>query len=145
MKVEITIDAPSCRKGILQEIREDYEALQHQESCDVLLNVGGQILRAHSFILSRHSEVFRAMLSGSMVEGQTKTVEIVDSDASTIQALLNYLYTSNVPSQSVGTFIGSGSDSMRALGDSLGAHGPPYGVARSWRSLVWLFADARSW
>ena len=25
--------------------------------------------------------------------GQTKTVEIVDSDASTIQALLNYLYT----------------------------------------------------
>ena len=22
---------------------------------------------------------------------------------------------------------------------------PPFGVARSWRSLVWLFADARSW
>ena len=42
MKVEITIDAPSCRKGILQEIREDYEALQHhQDSCDVLLNVWG--------------------------------------------------------------------------------------------------------
>ena len=70
MKVDITIDAPSCRKGILQEIREDYEALQyHQDSCDVLLNVGGQILKTHSFVLSRHSKDFRAMLCGSMVDG----------------------------------------------------------------------------
>ena len=52
---------------------------------------------AHRIFLSAHSEVFRAMLNPEgMREGKTGVVELPNCNESTVQRLLQYLYSNQI-------------------------------------------------
>lgn len=49
--------------------------------------------KVHKLILSIRSEVFEKMLGDNELNGNVKTLDIVDFDAFTVETFLNYLYT----------------------------------------------------
>jgi hypothetical protein len=67
-----------------------------EESGDVSFDVEGEHIKAHAFILSARSDVFRQMLHGHMREATTREVEVHECDALTFRALLHFLYTDDL-------------------------------------------------
>lgn len=59
---------------------------------DVCINVRGQTLRAHKYILMSRSKGFANMFEDDMFESSTNAISICDTDYDTIQAMLKYIY-----------------------------------------------------
>lgn len=59
---------------------------------------------AHRFVLCLRSPVFRAMLTGSLYEANTREIEITDFPAEVIRAFLSYMYTDNCDSETMETY-----------------------------------------
>lgn len=68
----------------------------HNENNDVVFNVRGQEFRANRRILTTHSPVFLAMLTGDAQVRATGVIRITDADPRTFSDFLNYLHTENV-------------------------------------------------
>ncbi|XP_070581175.1 kelch-like protein 3 [Ptychodera flava] len=61
--------------------------------CDVELTVDGNKLLAHRSVLSVHSEYFRAMFTTGMMESRTKEIEIKEIEFTSLEKLVDYMYT----------------------------------------------------
>merc|ERR1711879_657598 len=83
----------------------------HDDPCKVLANLWdtrahgdatitceGQTFTVHRGILSAASPVFAACFRNDMVEGISANIEIRDSQAEAVEAMLRYIYTSNIDS-----------------------------------------------
>uniref|UniRef100_A0AC34RTK3 BTB domain-containing protein n=1 Tax=Panagrolaimus sp. JU765 TaxID=591449 RepID=A0AC34RTK3_9BILA len=66
--------------------------LEHEESKDFVIYVGGQEIKVHKCILSVASPVFSAMLQPHCKEFKEGKVTIEDFDYSTVQAGVDYMY-----------------------------------------------------
>ena len=64
--------------------------------CDVILVVDGQEFPAHRVVLAACSDYFAAMFTGDMVESQKQDVEIQGLSASTMENILEFIYTETV-------------------------------------------------
>jgi hypothetical protein len=67
--------------------------LDDASSSDVSFVVQGELMKAHSLILSARSEVFRLMLNCGMRESASKEVVIDDCEPKLFQAMLRFLYS----------------------------------------------------
>ena len=63
---------------------------------DVSLNVGGTSIRAHKYILSLKSNVFKKMFDQETPEEKCEIVEINDLDVEVVNAILSYIYTGKI-------------------------------------------------
>ncbi|CAL1172358.1 unnamed protein product [Cladocopium goreaui] len=70
----------------LEDLSSDMAQLLESEG-DVCLQVGQEVITAHSIILSTRSPVFKAMLSHSMKEQSSRQVEICDLEASAVYTI----------------------------------------------------------
>ncbi|KAL7289831.1 hypothetical protein TKK_0016230 [Trichogramma kaykai] len=67
------------------------------ESSDVTLRAScGRSLRAHKFVLSSRSPVFRAMFRQKMLEASSSQVEVADMDYQVLRELLRFMYAARV-------------------------------------------------
>ena len=83
------------------EIREwllcSLEKLYHDRSnSDITIKLPDGQVQAHKSVLVRVS-VFEAMFASGLKESQTGTIEIVDSDVKSFDALLLFLYCGKLP------------------------------------------------
>ena len=77
-----------------EKISIDYEfALNDKDLSDVQILCKNRVFDCHRIILSARSTVFRAMFYTNMVEANHKKVEIKELEPSTVQAMLQYIYT----------------------------------------------------
>jgi hypothetical protein len=60
---------------------------------DIEFLVGGRAFAAHRFIVSSRSPVFAAMFRSDMIEANTGTVTINDTDPDVFETFLKFLYT----------------------------------------------------
>ncbi|XP_044384160.1 BTB/POZ and MATH domain-containing protein 2-like [Triticum aestivum] len=74
--------------------------LKDGEGMDVTFSVGGQQFSAHRCVLAARSLVFKAELFGQMKETAMKHIKIDDMDPSVFEALLHFIYTDSLPSDS---------------------------------------------
>jgi speckle-type POZ protein len=74
--------------------------LKHGEGMDVTFHVGDQLFSAHRCVLAARSSVFKAELFGQMKETTMKRIEIDDMDPVIFEALLHFIYTDTLPSNS---------------------------------------------
>ena len=73
-------------------------AMQQQvELCDSVLEIdSGKKIRAHKYILSATSPYFRAMFNTPFSECQQGMVKLRDRDREILQAVISYIYCSDV-------------------------------------------------
>ncbi|KAL6643096.1 hypothetical protein ACP70R_021277 [Stipagrostis hirtigluma subsp. patula] len=72
--------------------------LQSNEGTDVTFEVGGETFAAHRCVLVARSAVFKAEISGPLMEGTTTSViRVVDIEARVFKLLLSFVYTDMVP------------------------------------------------
>ncbi|KAM0926532.1 hypothetical protein ACQ4PT_003574 [Festuca glaucescens] len=74
--------------------------LKDGEGVDVTFSVGDQLFSAHRCVLAARSSVFKAELFGQMKETTMKCVEIDDMEPAIFEALLHFIYTDSLPSNS---------------------------------------------
>jgi speckle-type POZ protein len=74
--------------------------LKDGEGMDVTFSVGDQLFSAHRCVLAARSSVFKAELFGQMKETTMKRIEIDDMDPAIFEALLHFIYTDTLPSNS---------------------------------------------
>lgn len=75
----------------------DFKYLYSQQVfSDVTFIVEGQKVTAHKCVLAARCEKFRAMLQNSFKEGQQNEISL-DCKLAPFQAMLEYLYTDNIP------------------------------------------------
>jgi hypothetical protein len=73
-----------------------HELRQDGILCDVTLCVEGRKFPAHKIVLAGSSPYLKAMFTNGMLETDQDVVEIRDIEASTMQNLLDFMYTSTV-------------------------------------------------
>eukprot|EP00931_Biecheleriopsis_adriatica_P105272 TRINITY_DN79835_c0_g1_i1.p1 TRINITY_DN79835_c0_g1~~TRINITY_DN79835_c0_g1_i1.p1 ORF type:complete len:525 (+),score=87.31 TRINITY_DN79835_c0_g1_i1:42-1577(+) len=78
---------------ILSNLLAFFETEMH---ADVIFNVGGEVIKAHSQVLAARSEVFERQLFGSLREARSKEVSIEDTHPQAFKALLKFLYTDDL-------------------------------------------------
>lgn len=85
--------------GRLSSLEHDLLSLfRAHKGCDVVILAGGEEIQAHRTVLMARSAVFCAMLeTGTFDESKQLKVVIDDIDAETMHALLNYLYSDELP------------------------------------------------
>jgi len=64
--------------------------------CDIVLRAEDQSFPAHRVVLSAASEYFKGMFCNNMAECQLKEVPLFGVHSSTLQAILDFAYTSEV-------------------------------------------------
>ena len=64
--------------------------------CDVTLCVGGQEFFCHKIVLASFSSYFNAMFTGNLAESSQDRVTLNDIEASVMELLINYAYTSEI-------------------------------------------------
>ena len=69
---------------------------QAQQFCDVILCVDGQDFSCHKIVLASFSPYFNAMFTGNLAESTQNRVTLNDIDASVIELLINYAYSSEI-------------------------------------------------
>lgn len=67
-----------------------------QQFCDITLAAGGQEFKGHKIVLASFSPYFHAMFTGNLAESMQDTVTIGDVEASVMEQLINYAYTSEI-------------------------------------------------
>lgn len=82
-------------KGASSLLTDLEHMLADEDSSDVTIEAAdGEKIKAHRFILSARSPVFKAMFSSSMRESSSEgCVRIADTDATVLKALLQYMYS----------------------------------------------------
>ncbi|CAG9767497.1 unnamed protein product [Ceutorhynchus assimilis] len=84
------------------ELSTDFGNLfENQKLTDVTFYVKGRKIKAHKFILTSQSEVFRAMFETEMQEKLTNKVKIVDIEYEVFEAMLHFMYTDELPNSSM--------------------------------------------
>jgi len=68
--------------------------------CDIVLRAEDQSFPAHRVVLSAASEYFKGMFCNNMAECQLKEVPLFGVHSSTLQAILDFAYTSEVDNSS---------------------------------------------
>lgn len=70
-------------------------SLQHTDGkdCKVILQAKDGQIAVHKFVLSQHSDVFRAMLAHEMKEKQEGIINMSDFDTMVLRKMVDYLYT----------------------------------------------------
>ncbi|MEE6492434.1 hypothetical protein FKM82_016577 [Ascaphus truei] len=69
---------------------------QHQELCDIVLQVGDVKIHAHKVVLASVSPYFKAMFTGNLSEKENSQVEFQCVDEAALQAIIEYAYTGTV-------------------------------------------------
>jgi hypothetical protein len=69
----------------------------HKLFVDITFIIEGQKVTAHKCVLAARCEKFRAMLQNSFKEGQQSEI-VLECKLAPFQAMLEYLYTDNIPS-----------------------------------------------
>ncbi|XP_053553825.1 kelch-like protein 28 isoform X1 [Bombina bombina] len=69
---------------------------QHQELCDIVLQVGDVKIHAHKVVLASISPYFKAMFTGNLSEKENSQVEFQCVDEAALQAIIEYAYTGTV-------------------------------------------------
>ena len=64
--------------------------------CDVVILAGGQEFNCHRIVLASFSPYFNAMFTGNLAESTQNRVTINDIEASVMELIINYGYTSEV-------------------------------------------------
>lgn len=77
----------------LQCLRGLQDLYEKQQLCDVTLSVEGKNFSCHRSVLSACSDYFRAMFTGNMMEAQQDTVTLQGIDATSMESVLQYMYT----------------------------------------------------
>ncbi|KAF8771048.1 Speckle-type POZ protein like [Argiope bruennichi] len=77
-----------------QTLKEDLRNFYLQKNhCDVIFQIGTEMLQAHKSILCSRSPVFCAMFDSDMKETVNKKVDIIDMDIDTFDLFLLFLYS----------------------------------------------------
>lgn len=94
--LQTTTDTPSCSKVSLPEATTaNMTDFPYIKFCDITIQVpGGSNFRAHKFILSGKSSVWRQLLSNNV---QLSIITIEDLEEDIIEALVNFIYIGSVP------------------------------------------------
>ncbi|KAG8380745.1 hypothetical protein BUALT_Bualt06G0048000 [Buddleja alternifolia] len=71
--------------------------LDAELGCDIVFQVGGESFRAHKLILAARSPVFRAQFFGLVGDPNNDKVELEDVEPSVFKALLEFVYSDNLP------------------------------------------------
>lgn len=88
-----TCSIPNHGRSALQAM---HELRKEEILCDVVLCVEGKRFPAHKIVLAGSSPYLKAMFTNGMLETDRDLVEIRDIDASTMQNLLDFMYTSTI-------------------------------------------------
>ncbi|XP_077168419.1 kelch-like protein 6 isoform X2 [Paroedura picta] len=90
MADDIQTDKLSLKHHIKQGIKQLY---QTQQLCDVTLVAEGRLFPCHRSILASVSFYFRRMFASSFKESQEPEIELKELSHSSLQTLLDYIYT----------------------------------------------------
>ncbi|XP_021000327.2 TD and POZ domain-containing protein 2 isoform X1 [Parasteatoda tepidariorum] len=66
--------------------------LDEAYNTDVVLNTGGENIKAHKIILQARSPVFQKMFDHDLIEAANNTVDVSDIGSATMRRLVNFLY-----------------------------------------------------
>jgi speckle-type POZ protein len=88
-----SIGSPSKARSLCEEM---CTLLYDDSISDLVIHVDNETIPAHKFILCLRSEVFRAMLTGSMSESVSSEVHIPDFEAAVVREFLHFLYTDRI-------------------------------------------------
>lgn len=99
----IPISFPKCENyeiNILNEMRSNhsYGALWTDpiESDFTIESSDGEKFKVHKFILSTHSEVFKAMFKDETTESKNSFVKLIDVNSEELKYLLEFIYTGTI-------------------------------------------------
>lgn len=97
MDMELEEDAInfSCNEHILRSFRRMEDFRKNSQLCDTVLVVGEKRITAHRLVLAAFSDYFSAMFTGDLAETR-ETVHLTDLDATAVEALVRYAYTSHI-------------------------------------------------
>ena len=94
---------PSTNEPIQYRIGKPNKVLQYAKATrkaglytDICIKVGKESFRAHRLILSYYSLYFKTMFETEMKEKYSDTVEIGGVDATSMESLLNFIYTRKI-------------------------------------------------
>uniref|UniRef100_A0ACD5W4E5 Uncharacterized protein n=1 Tax=Avena sativa TaxID=4498 RepID=A0ACD5W4E5_AVESA len=80
------------------DLQQHYRSLLSAgKAADVIFEVGGEKFPAHRCVLAARSPVFMAELFGPMKESTEARVHIHDMDARVFKAMLDFIYTDELP------------------------------------------------
>ncbi|XP_037892444.1 kelch-like protein 3 [Glossina fuscipes] len=68
----------------------------NQEHCDFSLQVDDETIFVHKWLLAAASPYFGAMLRNDMKEKAQGTAELIDVDASSVKAVMDYIYSGSI-------------------------------------------------
>ncbi|KAJ8540447.1 hypothetical protein K7X08_030366 [Anisodus acutangulus] len=71
--------------------------LDAELGCDIVFQVGGEIFKGHKLILAARSPVFRAQFFGLIGNPKSDEVELKDIEPSVFKAMLQYIYSDELP------------------------------------------------
>ncbi|XP_010321433.1 BTB/POZ and MATH domain-containing protein 3 isoform X2 [Solanum lycopersicum] len=71
--------------------------LDAELGCDIVFRVGEEAFKGHKLILAARSPVFRAQFFGLIGNPKTDEVEIEDIEPSVFKAMLQYIYSDELP------------------------------------------------
>mmetsp|Transcript_85953 Transcript_85953/g.152277 ORF Transcript_85953/g.152277 Transcript_85953/m.152277 type:complete len:384 (+) Transcript_85953:64-1215(+) len=92
-----TSTAEATKPNTQLEVCNDLGALfASQAHTDVIFNVSGKEIRAHSQVLIARSPVFAAMFSLPMRESQGRHVSVEDLDGEAMNSMVQFLYSGNI-------------------------------------------------
>jgi len=74
--------------------------LNDEKNSDVLVIAGDREFKCHKNILGARSEVFKNTVAHNTVESNTNTIVIKESPAQTVEDMLKYIYSGDVPKDS---------------------------------------------
>ncbi|XP_060212891.1 BTB/POZ and MATH domain-containing protein 3 isoform X2 [Lycium barbarum] len=71
--------------------------LDAELGCDIVFQVGGEIFKGHKLILAARSPVFRAQFFGLIGNPKSDEVQLEDIEPSVFKAMLQYIYSDELP------------------------------------------------
>ncbi|KAK4353808.1 hypothetical protein RND71_026002 [Anisodus tanguticus] len=71
--------------------------LDAELGCDIVFQVGGEIFKGHKLILAARFPVFRAQFFGLIGNPKSDEVELEDIEPSVFMAMLQYIYSDELP------------------------------------------------